>query len=248
MPTKVWFSNYQNTGEQRMVDSMVNEAIRQFGVDVFYVPRNLTNLDPLLTEDAQSTYDRAILVAMYLKSNLGYQGDRNLMSKFAGLEIRDQLIMQLARTEFANEVGIPTGLERPREGDVVFFPLHKKCFVIRYVEAQQVFYQLGQLYSWDLTLELFEYSSEIFNTGIPDIDVLQTKFSLNVLDYALRDENGHVLVTETGAVITNEKFVMPSIDPLSQNEPIDGLAVDLDLYDFTTSYPDPFSEGKVGNR
>lgn len=247
MPTKVWFQNYTNTGEQGLVDSLVNEAIRQYGTDVYYCPRTLTKLDSILTEDAQSAYNQALMIEMYLKSNLGYQGDKNLMSKF-GLEIRDQLIMQVARTAFSMHVGISTGLDRPREGDVVFFPFHKKCFIIRYVEAHQVFYQLGQLYSWDLTLELFEYSNETFNTGIPDIDVLQTKFSTNVLDYALRDENGNILVTEANSVITNELFNIPLIDPLAQNEPFDKEAVDLDLYDFTTSYPDPFSEGKVGNR
>lgn len=244
--TNFFFQNYTNSQEQNLLEDLTVESIGIYGSDCFYLPRTLTNYDTLLTEDAQSTYDKSFMIAVYLKNVMGFAGDRNLMSKFAGLEIRDQVIFSMARRSFSDEIGITTGMTRPREGDILYFPLPKKCFIIRYVEAYEMMYQLGKLYTWELTCELFEYSNEIFKTGIPEIDILQNKFSTNALDYALRDEHGNWLITEGGAIITNERFVIPNIDPLAHNETLDQAIIDLDLIDFDEV--DPFSEGHLGNR
>lgn len=245
MPTSVFFQNYQNSNEQQLLDDLINESIKIYGIDALYLPRTLTNFDNLLTEDAQSSFTQTYMCEMYLKNVMGFGGDRNLMSKFAGMEMRDQVIFTVARTAFADNIGGVTGFTRPREGDVVYFPLNKKCFVIRYVEAYEMMYQLGALYTWEITLELFEYSNEKFDTGIPEIDRLQ-QFSTNALDYAMKDEAGNVLVDENGNVITNESFVIDKIDPLAQNEIFDKSVIDLDLINFDEI--DPLSLGKIGNR
>jgi len=246
MVTNFYFQNYQNTNEQRLLNDLVAESIRIYGIDCYYLPRVMTNYDNILTEDAQSSYESVYMTDAYLKNFMGFTGDRNLMTKFAGLEIRDQIIFNISKTSFHNDVEIQTGISRPREGDIMYFPLPKKCFIIRYVEAYEFMFSLGALYTWEVTLELFEYSNEKFNTGIPEIDILQSKFSTNALDYALKTENGDWLTTETGAIITNENFIIPKIDPISQNEIFDQKTLDLDLIDWAEV--DPFSEGKIGNR
>jgi hypothetical protein len=111
-----------------------------------------------------------------------------------------------------------------------------------------MFYQFGALQTWELTCELFEYSNEILNTGIEEIDILQKKFSLNILDYAFEDENGDYLVDENGDYLVTEKYNYDAINPTALNEVIQtgsenfGIGSD-DFVDF--SEINPFSEGSV---
>src|ERR1035437_2496287 len=246
MATNLYFQNYTNSNEQTLLEDLVIEAIKMYGSDCFYLPRTMTNCDTLLTEDAQSSYTSSYMIELYLKNVNGFGGDRNIMSKFAGVEIRDTVIFSMARRRFAEEIGMETGFTRPREGDILFFPMNKRIFQIKYVENFETMYQLGALQTYEITCETFEYSNEKFNTGIPEIDILQKKFSTNALDYALRDENGIVLLTEGGAIITNENFVIDKIDPIAQNEVFDKDVTDLDLIDWTEK--DPFSLNQIGNR
>mgnify|MGYP003348856930 CR=1 FL=1 len=118
MATSVFFNNFQASGEQELLDSLIIESIRIFGHDCFYIPRKLNNYDSVYGADDQSSYEQAILMEMYIKSIDGFSGDGNFMSKF-GLEIRDQVTFSIAQRVFADEVGAYTTLTRPREGDRV---------------------------------------------------------------------------------------------------------------------------------
>ena len=205
MATNFFFNNFKSSQEQQLLENLIIEAIRIYGEDMYYVPRNLNNYDQLLTADDQSSYEQAFMVEFYIKSVNGFTGDGNFMSKF-GLEIRDQVVLSMAQRVFSDEIGAYTTLVRPREGDLIFFPLNNKCFQIKFVNKFEMFYQLGALQTWEMTCELFEYSNESFNTGIPEIDIIQTKFSTNVLDYAITDEEGLYLVTEDDDFIVNEQY------------------------------------------
>jgi hypothetical protein len=211
------------------------------------MPRTLTNYDKLFGTDDQSQYNRAILVELYIKSIDGFTGDGNFMSKF-GLQIRDQVVFSIAQRTFNQEVAIQTDQVRPNEGDLIYFPLNRKCFQIRYVNKQEMFYQFGALQTWELTCELFEYSNEQFNTGIAEIDIIQQKFSTNVLDYSLMDENGDFLQDEDGSYLMNETYDIETINPAEDNDAIQSgtdnfpLGSD-DFIDFSET--DPFSEGNI---
>ena len=50
---------------------------------------------------------------------------------------------------------------RPREGDLIYFPLGRRLFEVKFVEHEQPFYQLGKNYVYQLKCELFEYSDEL---------------------------------------------------------------------------------------
>ena len=211
---------------------------------MYYVPRELKRYDRLLGEDSISEYNRAILVELYIKSVDGFTGDGNFMSKF-GLQIRDQAVFSISQRVFSAEVGVLTDQTRPNEGDLIYFPLNQKCFKIMYVKKQEFFYPMGTLPTWELTVELFEYGSERMNTGIAEIDSLQTDFSMNILDFALRDESGNVLLDESERVLIEESYSMANTNPASDNDAIqegtDNFPLGSDDFiDFTER--NPFAE------
>lgn len=247
MATNFFFNNFKSSQEQLLLENLIIEAIKIYGEDMYYIPRNLGNFDQLYTADDQSYYNQAFLVEFYIKSVDGFSGDGNFMSKF-GLEIRDQVVFSIAQRVFGEEIGAYTTLVRPREGDLIFFPLNNKCFQIKYVNKFEMFYQLGALQTWEVTCELFEYSNEVFNTGIPEIDVIQTKFSTNILDYAIMDEEGNFITDEDDNYLVVEQYNLETISPGSENETLnagtDNFSMGSDNFvDF--SVKDPFSEGKI---
>lgn len=240
MATNFFFNNFKNSQEQNLLESLIIEAIKIYGEDMYYIPRKINNLDKLYTADDQSSFEQAFMVELYIKSVDGFSGDGNFMSKF-GLEIRDQVIFSIAQRVFNEEIGAYTTAPRPNEGDLIFFPLNNKCFQIKYVNKQEMFYQLGALQTWELTCELFEYSNEIFNTGIPEIDRIQTQYSTNILDYAIKDTQGNYLLDEDGNYIVMEQYNMENIIGTGENDMFQG---ESDQYvDF--SVKDPFSEGNI---
>lgn len=214
---------------------------------MFYIPRNLGNFDQLLTADDQSYYNQAFLVEFYIKSVNGFTGDGNFMSKF-GLEIRDQVTLSISQRVFNDEIGSYTTLIRPREGDLIFFPLNNKCFQIKFVNKFEMFYQLGALQTWEMTCELFEYSNETFNTGIPEIDIIQTKFSTNILDYVIKDQDDNYLTDEDDNFLVMESYRLENIVAGAENDTLNQGSTNFPsgsdgFIDF--SVKDPFSEGVV---
>jgi len=246
MPTtNFFFNNFKSSQEQNLLESLIIEAISIYGEDMFFIPRNLGNFDQLYTADDQSTYTQAFQVPIYIENVNGFTGDGNFMSKF-GLEIRDQVTFSIAQRVFNDEVGAYTTLVRPREGDLMFFPLNNKIFQIKFVDKFEMFYQLGKLYTWKMTCELFEYSDEVFNTGIPEIDILQTKFSTNILDYSIMAETGEWLTDEDDNYLVVEQYNLGTILPGAENEVLPNGTNNLPtgsngFIDF--SEVDPFSEG-----
>ena len=223
--------------EQTLLEDLIIESIKIYGEDMYYVPRTLNNKDKIYGEDDITTYDSATLVEFYIKNVDGFGGDGNFMSKF-GLEIRDQVTFVIAKRVFDEEVDQNRTFIRPREGDLVYFPLNKKLFQIKYVDNKPIYYPLGALQTYELTCELFEYSGEQFNTGIPDIDDIQDKLSLNVFDYGVLTQDNFVLMTEDGDYLVLETYNVETIDPFSDN---DSIQSESDGFlDFTER--DPFSE------
>lgn len=237
MATNFYFNNFQNSQEQLLIENLIIESIKIYGQDMYYIPRVIKNKDEIYGADDISEYNRAYPVELYIKSIDGFSGDGTFMSKF-GLEIRDQVVFSIAQRVFYEEVGMESSLIRPNEGDLIFFPLNKKIFKIMYVNKLEMFYQLGALQTWELTCELFDYSNEKFNTGIEEIDILQKKFSTNILDYCLLTESNESILTEDSDYIVMENYKLETIDPLADNSFIQSESDDI--LDFTEK--DPFSE------
>lgn len=174
MPTNPYFNHLQNTSEQNLHQDLIIEAIKNFGIDVYYLPRTLVNLDVLYSEDTISEFNSAFLIEMYIKTVDGFEGEGDFISRF-GLEIRDQMVLSVARRRWDNlEI---LDYTRPKEGDLIFLPLNKKIYEIRYVEHESVFYQFGKLPIYDLTCELFSYDDQKIDTGIQEIDQIEDDYS-----------------------------------------------------------------------
>lgn len=212
MATSVFFNNFQSSQEQQLIENLVIESIKIYGHDLYYIPRTRVAFDALYSEDTLSTFNNAYFVDMYIKNVDGFDGDGDFISKF-GLEIRDRVTFTIARRTFFDEVGSVAEMNRPLEGDLIYFPLNKKIFEIKFVEHEAIFYQLGSLQTFDIQCELFEYSSETFNTGIAEIDELYigttatgklyseslSNFAIHTegrVPYNLADEDGYILVDE----------------------------------------------------
>ena len=164
MAKNYYFENYENSMEQSLIEDLVVESIRIYGMDVWYLPRTLVAKDDLLNEDDMSRFEDAYMVEMYVKSVDGFEGEGDFLSKF-GLQIRDSVTMTIAQRTYELEVGVNTEINRPREGDLIYLPLNRKFFELQHVEHESIFYQIGALQTYDLRAELFEYSGEVFATG-----------------------------------------------------------------------------------
>ena len=175
MATSVYFNNFEASMEQYLIEDLVIESIKIHGHDIYYITRTAGALDDVLNEDDLSEYKRADFIDMYIKNFDGFEGEGDFLSKF-GLEIRDEMTLTIARRTFELDVAQYTGNDRPLEGDLIYFPLNKKMFEVKFVEHEPVFYQMGALQMYDLRCEMFEYSQETFNTGVSEIDTLFAGF------------------------------------------------------------------------
>lgn len=176
MAQNFYFNNFTNSGEQRLIEDLIIESIRIYGLDLWYMPRALGSLDDLLNEDDLPIFDQAYMVEMYVKNVEGFEGDGDFLSKF-GLQIRDSMTLTISMRKFTEDVGAYNEAVRPKEGDLIFFPLNRKIFEIKHVEHESIFYQMGSLQTYDLRVELFEYSNEVFTTGIVEIDSLLDRYN-----------------------------------------------------------------------
>ena len=173
------FFTQGTAGEQGLVQDLVDEQIKMFGKNVYYIPRTLVKEDSVFGEDTLSKFEGAFEVEVYLEDAGGFRGDGDIFSKF-GVRIQDQVTFIISRRRFTAAVDDNATLiveGRPNEGDLIHFTMVNKTFEIQYVEHEQPFYQLGNQYVWGLRCELFEYSDEDIDTGVAAVDAIQTNFA-----------------------------------------------------------------------
>jgi len=181
MATNHYFNHYgTDTPDQKLVESIVIESIKSFGIDVHYMPRTEVNTDSIFGEDRISKFEDARMVEVYIKSIDGFEGDGTFVSNF-GLEVRDQITFTISRRRFI-DLNFETGNrdKEPLEGDLIFFPLSDSLFEIKHVQDTNVFYQMGGLQTFDLVCELFEYSDEAIDTGIEELDKIEREESFSI--------------------------------------------------------------------
>jgi len=168
--------------EQRLVQDLINEHLQFHGVEVTYIPRKFVNKKTIIEEVQTSKFDDNFAIEAYVNTFEGYGGAGDIMTKF-GVSIRDELILTISKERFEDFVApfmagqddgtdnsiIPTS-GRPREGDLVYFPLGQRLFEVKFVEHEDPFYQLGKNYVFQLKCELFEYEDEVIDTSIGSID------------------------------------------------------------------------------
>jgi hypothetical protein len=182
MPTNVYFS-HGTRNEQYLIEDLIIESLRIYGNEFFYIPRTLVSKDNILGEDRLSEFKSSFPIEMYFENVDALDGQGAFIQKF-GLMMEQSATLVVARRRWDQLVGrygqtiIP---QRPCEGDLIYFPLSKGLFEIKFVKHQDPFYQLGKLYVYKLQIELFQYSSERIDTGIREVDVFENlkTFSTN---------------------------------------------------------------------
>ena len=170
-------------GEQRLIQELINEHLKIYGVEVLYIPRKFVRKNTIFREVQTSRFDDNYSIEAYVSNFDGYGGSGDILTKF-GMSLRDELTLIISKERFEdfispflegmddNEIVLTT---RPREGDIIYFPLGKRLFEVKFVEHEQPFYQLGKTYVYELKCELFEYEDEIGgfsddNNTVNDID------------------------------------------------------------------------------
>lgn len=240
MATNVYFNNFTNNPEQSLIEDLVIESIRIYGHDVWYCPRTVVSKDSTFNEDALSTYNDSYQIEMYIKNVEGFEGEGDFLSKF-NIQIRDEITFSLAVKVYRETIGDYEDNARPKEGDLIFMPLTRKIYVIKFVEHEAVFYQMGSLQTYDLRCELFEYSNEDLNTGVPEIDALETQYTLAIqtTDGLQLDANNNIIIdANTGRPLGVSSAFNPD-DPFADNSDFETKATQF----IDWSERDPFSEG-----
>ena len=170
------------SSEQRLAQDLINEHLKIYGVEVTYIPRKFIGNDNIFNEIQSSKFDDNFAIEAYVNNFDGYGGAGDVLTKF-GMSLKDEVILTISKERFedfispfmsANNDGTDTSeitlATRPREGDLVFFPLGQRLFEVKFVEHEDPFYQLGKNYVYQLKCELFEYEDEVIDTSIDAID------------------------------------------------------------------------------
>lgn len=174
--------------EQYLIQDLINEQLRMYGIEVYYLPRKIFTTDNIIREIQSSKFDDTFLIEAYLNNYEGYAPGSDIMTKF-GLSLKNEISITISRERYEEFIapfleGISSGVRegritgfdfadlitRPKEGDLIYFPLGERLFEIKRVESEKPFYQLGKNYVYELNCELYEYENELIDTAIDEID------------------------------------------------------------------------------
>lgn len=181
MPTSPYFpQQYKGfTGEQNLIQDLVDEQIKLFGTDIYYMPRTILR-DNTLDDIIYNKYTEQFQIEMMLQNVEGFGSPSEFISKF-GLRITDEVRFSVSQRRWDAEVAehnpTLTVNGRPNEGDLLYFPLTQDLYEIKFVEREDPFYQLGKIYYYTMTAEIYEYGSDDISTGVAEIDAIETIFS-----------------------------------------------------------------------
>lgn len=181
MATNPYFTQ-GTVNEQDLIEDLIIESLKIYGKDFLYIPRTQVSTDKIFGEDRLSKFEHAYPIEMYFDNINSFAGQGAMIQKF-GLLMDQSATLTVARKRWNDLIGshgtsvLPN---RPAEGDLLYYPLTKGLFEIKFVKHQEPFYQLGKLYTYKLDIELFQYSSEKIDTGIPAIDQFETLKSFDV--------------------------------------------------------------------
>jgi hypothetical protein len=175
-------------GEQFLLQDLINEQLTIYGVEVYYLPRKIFKTDNIIKEVQSSKFDDSFLIEAYLNNYEGYNPNSDVLSKF-GLRLTNEVSLTISRERYEEFIapfleGISSGIKegaiteytfedlitRPKEGDLIYFPLGERLFEIKRVESEKPFYQLGKNYVYELNCELYEYENELIDTTIEEVD------------------------------------------------------------------------------
>ena len=166
-----------SSSEQRLVQDLINEQLRMYGQDIVYIPRNIINKNTILKEITSSKFDDSFRIEAYLVNYEGFGGQGDILSKF-GVKTTDEVTFIISKERYEDFISPFISLNpqiqlksRPEEGDLIYLPLDNTIFEIKYVEGKKPFYQLNNLYVYELRCEVMDYEADdVINTSINEVD------------------------------------------------------------------------------
>jgi len=217
MATNPYINLTSFSGEQNLLEDITVEIIQGVGQDCVYIPRKYFNIDRLFGENPAASFEKVYTIEMYIQSYKGFDGT-DVITQF-GIEIKDKISLIMARKRFREEVTlIDPAITRPREGDLIYFPLSKSLFEINFVEHENPLYPLGKLYSYQITAELFTYSYEKINTLNTAVNSVYT--TTGTTSGVTFDPKNNILGTTAGInTVLDDEASLYDFDP---NNPGDG--------------------------
>ena len=177
--------------EQNLIQDLINEQLRMYGVEVYYMPRKYVSEKTVIREVIESEFNESHPIEAYLENFEGYGDQTTILSKF-GIQSTQEITLTISKERYENYIEpLIAGKDniklssRPKEGDLIYFPLGDRLFEIKFVEHEKPFYQLQKGYVYTLKCELFRYENEVIDTGIEDID--------DAIQGTLGDSDGELL-------------------------------------------------------
>lgn len=237
------FFLHGSKGEQGLVQNLINEQIRMYGIEVTYIPRRHIRTDNIIREVQSSSFKDSFSIEAYLNNYEGYGSGMDIMTKF-GIQLKNEISLIISRERFETYISplmeqiISSGSNsgddllfssRPKEGDLIYFPLGQRLFEIKHVEFENPFYQLGKNYVYELRCELFEYEDEEIDVNIPDLqEKLSDKGYITTLTLVSigKTATAEALISDIGVINTitlnNDGFGYTSIPTVTIDEPPPG--------------------------
>ena len=206
MPLSPYFLQ-GSSGEQRLVQDLINEQLKIYGQDIVYLPRKIINKKTIMKEVVASTFDDAYRMEAYLLTFQGFEGNGDILQKF-GVQTTDAATFVISKeryedfiSPFLNSDAQIELATRPEEGDLIYFPLDNTMFEIKYVEGKKPFYQLNDLYVYTLSCEVMDYAlDEDIDTGIEEVDRAAVEFGfttkLNMVSIAASTASASVQLSK----------------------------------------------------
>jgi len=175
--------------EQRLIQDLVNEQLKMYGQDVLYMPRRIVGEKTVIKEVVASKFDDSFRIEAYLMNYEGFSGNGDLLTKF-GVQSKDEINLIISKERYDDFISPLLKLwpenerkvaYRPQEGDLIWLPLDESLFEIKYVEGKRPFYQLNNLYVYELRCERFEYEDEVI--AVEEIDPTGIEVNESIKDF-----------------------------------------------------------------
>ena len=248
MPTSPYFPTYYqgDSGEQTLYQDLVDEQVKLFGSDIYYLPRTLLQ-DNTLEEVRYSKYQEQFQIEMLLQNVTGFADGAEFVSKF-GLRITDEVVFRVSTRRWdevvAAEQPTLTYDGRPNEGDLLYFPLTKDIYEIKFVEKESPFFQFGKIQFYTLTCELYELGSDSFETGVDEIDDVELEFGAAI---KLVMDPGGTGTFVVGEEVVGDEFLAKATATIS-GDAVDSITItDSGLHYNATLPPTVTISGGGGN-
>lgn len=226
MPLNPYFLQ-GSASEQRLVQDLINEQLKIYGQDVLYLPRKIIKKDTLFRDVTASQFDDSFRIEAYLLNYQGFEGQGDILSKF-GVQTTDSVTFIISRERYEDFItpfySLTTDeeelilLSRPREGDLIYLPLDNTMFEIKYVEGKKPFYQLNNLYVYQMSCEVMDFAlDENINTADNEVNEAVSGFTYTDTTLTMVGSDSYAATasvnTYKGYYTENQLIFPPELEP-----------------------------------